>query len=285
MLRTSHRHIGLGSALGVAGLALSLASGPAHATVTIQISDGTWGYYATGNNNEHLNSTNPTDGNLVAGSDTVTIASNTLQAYCVDLFHTVNVGSSPSSLSYDSNVQISTSTGYVVTGATTTRNWTQYQVNELTDLLANAPQGSQLNSAALQIAIWEIEYDQGTQLTTGNLNTTLNVTTDGSGNKTMSFGGNQTSFSGLTSALESQVYTDLSNAVAAASTTPPPTQQVFQLFDSLPVQSGDPQSLIYLVSTIGNGNQGPRTPEPGTLGVLGAGLTALWTATRRKRGA
>ena len=298
--------IGMVSALGVAGvagLALSLSSGSALAGVTVNVSSWSGGYKTidvqgtvagylgtdtfnldTGvspNTPSSIGSFNQTS--ISSGADSLTglIAGQSVQAYCVDLFHTVG---SSGTYAYDAAISASNSmaSGGDVISSSTMYRWTQTQINELTRLLQES-QGVTDGSAtaAFQIAIWEVAYDQNISPT---LNSGVTSGVASSNNTAMNFT-NGISFTGLTSTIAADAENDLADAVNYANSTQA-TATIWELSnENIAAGSAQstgattPQSLIYLVTTAGS-SQGHLSPEPGTVGILGTGLAAFW-ATRR----
>ncbi len=286
MLSKSQRRPGLISSLGLAGLILAFAPGSAMATA-YTVSAG-----VTGDEDVHAHiyrSSSNLSGtylNSVAGADVVTIAGNAVYAYCVDLFHFVSTGTH--SYNYANDSAISTSSGYAITGSTNQVRWTQQQVNELTYLLstgpaytAHPPAGYDLQTAAMQIAIWEIEYDNNLPYTIGSAlspNSQLSSITPG----TFSISWANAGLSATQKAtLANDIMTDLNNAYLHANSTG--LGSVYELTDASPIKSTSNQSLIYYVPGTIGGQGGAPSPEPGTIGVLGAGLAALWTMRRRRQ--
>lgn len=219
--------------------------------------------------------------NSVAGADVLSIAGGSVYAYCVDLFHFINGGTH--NYSYANNSAISTSSGYKITGSASQVAWTQQQVNELTYLLANGPAysaspaaGNDLQTAALQIAIWEVEYDNNLSYTIGASNTQL--TSVSPGTFSISWAGSLTTTQNNT--LQSYITADLNGAYAHANTTTPGS--VFELTDASPITSSSNQSLIYYIPGAGSIGGGSAAPEPGTLALLGGGLAGI-AALRRRR--
>src|ERR1700744_3476734 len=141
------------AALGIMCLA---AFGTAHAgTVTTSNVSMPYGSISV-NIHDSSQSINGGGNGTGAGMFTMQTSVGSLDTYCVDLFDYIDTGSN--SYTYDNN-QLAAGQSYRNGNATGT--WTANQVNLLTALLTNGalqPSNS-INSAALQIAIWEVEYD------------------------------------------------------------------------------------------------------------------------------
>ncbi|HLG88057.1 MAG TPA: PEP-CTERM sorting domain-containing protein [Alphaproteobacteria bacterium] len=286
MFSKTQHPIGLISSLGLACLILGLTPRSALATA-YTVSAG-----LTGDEDVHTHiyqsspSLSGTYLNSLAGADVVTIAGDAVYAYCVDLFHFVYTGTH--SYDYANDSAISTSSGYAITGATNQIRWTQQQVNELTYLLSNGPAytahppaGYDLQTAAMQIAIWEIEYDNNLTYTIGSaLNPNTQLSSVNPGTFSISWA-NASLNSTQNATLANYINTDLNNAYAHANVAG--FGSVYELTDASPIKSSSNQSLIYYVPGSIGGQGGAPSPEPGTIGILSGGLAALWTASRNRR--
>lgn len=187
------------------------------------------------------------------GLQTTTLGA--LSTYCVDLFDYISLGSN--SYTFNNNALTAGST---FRNGTATGTWTQNQVNLITALLTNGSMQTQntINTAAMQIAIWDIEYD------TAAANGSYNLTThDG-----FYFSATSDSNSAATLA-QAQVYL---NNVTSGTWLTDATHSV-QYLTSNP--SGT-QNLIYLQTNAA------AVPEPSTVAVMGLGLIGLWAVRRRK---
>jgi hypothetical protein len=200
------------------------------------------------------------DGNGVAintGTIGLQTAQGALSTYCVDLFDYIYTGNN--SYSFNNNALAA---GQSYADGSSHSTWTTNQVNLITALLENGSlqQQTTLNTAALQIAIWDIEYDNPSN---GSYNLTNHdgfyFTSNGSG-------------SSSAISLAQTYLTDVTSGawVADASHT------VQYLTANNPSNT---QNLIYLANTP---TTPVATPEPSTVAVFGLGLIGLWAARRRK---
>jgi hypothetical protein len=183
-------------------------------------------------------------------------AQGALSTYCVDLFDYIYTGNN--SYTFNNNALAA---GQSFSNGSSSGTWTTNQVNLITALLENGSLQTQstVNTAALQIAIWDVEYD------TAASNGTYNLTNhDG-------FYFTSTGGSGSSSAI-SQAQTYLTDVTSGAWVTD--ASHTVQYLTA----SGT-QNLIYLASTP---TTPVATPEPSTVAVFGIGLIGLWAARRRK---
>lgn len=253
-------------AIGAAGFALAL-SGAAHAVSVTTTSysqpyggDSLTVYYPgktlAGGGSSVTTTAGLIQQNLRSGN---ALGVSFLSTYCVDLFHYT---AAPTTY----QVGAAGTTGFnSITSQTGSTAWTTQQLNILNALLYNGSLQTQnaTNTAAMQIAIWEIEY---APILTSYSSSVLT-------NSSSSF-----YFSGIDSATMTQAVTYLNNVVGASPTwTANASYYVGELTYST-ITSGVAQSLIYLAS-VTPGNQG--APEPSTIALFGVGLLALW-AWRRK---
>ena len=246
------------SALAISGILLGLAAGSAMATTVTTSSVSLPNGSTTVNINDTLSGQSSIDQNgqgVITGTIGLQTTIGALNTYCVDLFDYINLGSTVAT--FNQNVLAA---GETFQAGATNGTFTQAQVTRLTALLTNGslqPQ-STINTAALQIAIWEIEYDTPT----GGV---YNLT------NTDSFYFSHTSDSNSVAALnQAQVYlNDVTNSTW--------TTDANHYIEFLTSTTGNVQDLIYLATG------SVATPEPSTVAVFGIGLIGLWAARRRKK--
>jgi len=195
--------------------------------------------------------------NIITGTiglQTTTLGS--LSTYCVDLFDYINVGNN--AYTFNNNALAA---GQTYRNGTVNGTWTQNQVNLITALLTNGSIQTQntVNTAAMQLAIWDIEYD------TAAANGTYNLTSTSDGFYFTSTGGTNSS------ATLAQAQTYLNNVTSG--TWVSDASHSVQYLMSNP--SGT-QNLIYLQTNAS------AVPEPSTVAVMGLGLIGLWAVRRRK---
>jgi hypothetical protein len=249
---------GVKTVLGISGILLGLAAGSATAT-TVQSSSVS---LPNGSTTVNINDTLPGQGstidqggqNLITGTIGLQTNIGFLNTYCVDLFDYISLGSTVATFN-----QNALAAGQTFQAGSTNGTFTQAQVTRLTALLTNGALQAQntVNTAALQIAIWEVEYDTPT----GGV---YNLTNSDS------FYFTHTSDSNSVAALtQAQVYlNDVTNSTWTTDST--------HFVEFLTSTTGSVQDLIYLA------NGTVATPEPSTLAVFGIGLIGLWAARRRK---
>jgi hypothetical protein len=253
------------AAVGIAGVILALSAGSAMAG-TISATD-----YALGDGSTTVNiydsvrapegSGPGTASNVIAGQIDLQTNIGVLQTYCVDLFDYISPGTN-----YTFN-QNALSTGSQYSNGSTTLNFTTGQVSTITALLTNGALQTQnlLNTTALQIAIWEVEYD------TAAANGTYNVTSQTPPN----FYFTATSDSNSSAAIaQAQAYLNNATGYQNGSTWVAATwlTNSTHFVEYLTATSGETvQNLVYLA-----------TPEPSTVAIFGMGLVGLWAARRRK---
>jgi hypothetical protein len=247
------------SALAISGILLGLAAGSAMATTVTTSSVSLPNGSTTVNINDNISSQSSlidqSGQNVITGTIGLQTNIGTLSTYCVDLFDYINTGN-PSVNTFNQNVLTA---GATFQAGNTPGTFTQAQVTELTALLTNGSLQTQnvVNTAAMQIAIWEIEYDTPS----GGV---FNVT------HSDSFYLSHTSDSNSVAALnQAQVYlNDVTNSTW--------TTDANHYVEFLTSTTGNVQDLIYLATgTV-------ATPEPSTVAVFGIGLIGLWAARRRK---
>jgi hypothetical protein len=249
--------IGFKTALGVSGVLFGLAAGSAMAT-SVQTSSVS---LPNGSTTVNISDTLPGQSsidqggsNLITGTIGLQTNIGMLNTYCVDLFDYINVGSTVATFN-----QNALAAGETFQAGSTNGTFTQTQVTRLTALLTNGALQTQstVNTAALQIAIWEIEYDTPT----GGV---YNLTNHDAFNIT------HTSDSNSAAAL-TQAQIDLTDITSSIWTT-----DSSHFVEFLTSTSGSVQDLIYLA------NGAVATPEPSTVAVFGIGLIGLWAGRRRK---
>jgi hypothetical protein len=195
--------------------------------------------------------------NIITGTIGLqTTASGALNTYCVDLFDYINVGSNAYTFN---NNQLAA--GQTFRNGTATGTWTTGQVNMITALLTNGAMQTQntINTAALQIAIWEVEYDN--KQTNGTYSLSIHdgfyFTATGDSNSAATLSMAQTYLNNITSGTW---VTDANHVAMYLTSNPTGTQ-----------------NLVYLQTVVG----GSPVPEPSTIAVFGLGLIGLWAVRRR----
>jgi hypothetical protein len=243
---------GLKAALGVSGMLLCLAAGSAMATTVQTSSVSLPNGNTTVNISDTLSGQSSIDGggsNLITGTIGLQTNIGALNTYCVDLFDYINLGNTVATFN-----QNALAAGQTFQAGSTNGTFTQLQVTQLAALLTNGSLQTQntVNTAALQIAIWEIEYDQPS----GGV---YNLT------HADAFYFSHTGDSNSIAALnQAQVYlNDVTSSIWATDSS--------HFIEYLTSTGGGVQNLIYLA-----------TPEPSTVTVFGIGLIGLWAARRRK---
>jgi hypothetical protein len=199
--------------------------------------------------------------NIITGTIGLqTTAQGSLNTYCTDLFDYINLGNNSYTFN---NSALTAGQGFATGGnGSSTSPWTQNQVNLINNLVANealqSNSNSTINTAAMQVAIWEIEY--GTAV-----NGLYGVTTNNGGFYFSSTGGTNSS------ATLSQAQTYLNDVTSGS------WGSVSGVYVSYLVSNpAGTQNLIYLATG------SVATPEPSTVAVFGLGLIGLWAARRRK---
>jgi hypothetical protein len=214
------------------------------------------------NINDGYQSVDQGGSNVISGTIGLQTNIGVLNTYCVDLFDYINLGNTVTSFN-----QSLLTAGSTYKNGTATGVFTQAQVTDLTRLLAGgafpATQSS-INSAALQVAIWEVEYDNAAA------NGSYNLTSTSDPFYFSASSGDSNSAAVLTQA---QAYlndaTGYQNGSAWIAATWMASSN--QYVEYLTSTAGNVQSLVYLA-----------TPEPSTVAVFGLGLIGLWAARRRK---
>jgi len=200
---------------------------------------------------------------LIAGTIGLATSIGSLNTYCTDLFDYIDLGAN----TYTFNqTTLSTSQQHTTNGSTEV-NWTQTQVNLMNALLANGSLQSQtaLNSSALQIAIWEVEYGTAASNGTYNLSATnQNFYFTASGSDS-----NSASAISLAQTFLNDVTGYVSGSSFVNATWNLNASDVVEYLISNPAGT---QNLIYVASA----------PEPSTVAVFGLALIGLWAAKRRK---
>jgi hypothetical protein len=252
---------GLKAALGVSAVLICLAAGSAMAgtvtTSTVSLPNGS-------DQVNIVDTTQNVDGggnNLISGTIGLQTTIGALSTYCVDLFDYINLGNN----SYTFN-QNTLTAGSTFSNGSAPGTFTQAQVTDLTRLLAGGATPvtqSSINSAALQVAIWETEY--GTAAANGSYNLT-------SGSSFYFTPSTNDSNSAAVLA-QAQSYLNAATGYQNGSAWVAATWQAAsnQFVEYLTSNPSGTQNLIYLA-----------TPEPSTVAVFGIGLIGLWAARRRK---
>ncbi len=209
-----------------------------------------------------------------AGMFTMQTSVGSLNTYCVDLFDYIDTGSN--GYTFDNN---QLAAGQSFRNGNAAGTWTANQVNLLTALLTNGAlqSSNSVNSAALQIAIWEVEYD------TAASNGTYSLTShDGFYFSTTSDSHSQAALT------QAQAY--LNDVTGYSTTSHGHTTWVDANWDTdgthvamyLTSDPSGTQNQIYL----GTPPTTPVTtpvPEPSAMTLFGVGLAGIWRARRRKR--
>jgi len=192
-----------------------------------------------------------------------------LNSYCVDLFDYINLGGQ--NTTFDQNALAS---GQTYRNGSATGTWTQTQVTLLTRLLTNGSalltgttSSSQQSviSAALQVAIWDVEYD------TAAANGTYNLTSSDGFYFSATDSNSSTGSLAVLNTAQSFL-NDATGVNGSGITWNTNANQYVQYLTSNP--SGT-QNQIYLATNT-------AVPEPSTVAVFGLGLIGLWAARRRK---
>jgi hypothetical protein len=253
---------GLKAAVGLAAILLGLSAGSALAgtvtTTTVSLPNGSdLVNIVDGNQTVDGNGSN-----LISGTIGLQTSIGALSTYCVDLFDYISTGNN----SYTFN-QNALTAGSTYKNGTATGTFTQAQVTTLTRLLAGgalAATQSAINSAALQVAIWDVEYD----VAAANGSYNLTSTTD-------PFYFTASSNDSNSAAVLAQAQTYLNAATGyqngsswVAATWLAASNQFIEYLTATPAGT---QNLIYLA-----------TPEPSTVAIFGLGLIGVWVARRRK---
>ena len=252
--------------LGTAGIVFALSAGPALAgsisTTSVSLANGS----QTVNITDTQQSVDGGGSNVIAGTIQLQTNIGVLNTYCVDMFDYISVGN-PENYTFS---QSQLTAGSTFRNGTATGTFTQAQVNDLTALLINAgslASTSAVDSAALQVAVWEIEYDTAA----GNGSYTIGQSGGSDPFYMTSTGSGSTSALSLAQTWLNDVtgYQNGSNWVSATWLT-----NSNYVVDYL-TASGT-QNLIYLANNVAS------APEPSSIGVIGVGLLGLWAARRRK---
>jgi hypothetical protein len=255
---------GLKAAIGITGIVLGLSAGSARA-VTISATNYTM---PNGSTTVQIYDSVKAPEGTASGTATVTAGEMNLQTnigvletYCVDLFDYISPGTN---YSFNQNA-LTTASQY--SNGSITKNFTAAQVSTLTRLLTNGALATQslINTTALQIAVWEVEYD--TALSTGAYDLDLHAPMDFYFTHTTDTNSASAMAQAQTFLDNATGYTNGSGVWVAATWMSNSTHFVEYLTST----TGGVQNLIYLA-----------TPEPSTVVTFGMGLIGLWAARRRR---
>lgn len=251
---------GLKAAVAVAAIALGLSAAPAMAdiitTSSVSLPNGSTTITVV-----YPNHTVDGGGSsVITGMIGLQTTIGALNSYCVDLFDYISTGN-PSVNSFNRNALTA---GQQYSNDPSTGVFTQAQVTLITSLLTNGALQTQntVNTAALQLAIWAVEYD------TAAANGSYNITS------TDSFYFKATGDSNSAAALaQAQTYLNYATGYQSGSSWIAATwaTQSNKFVQYLTSTTGNVQNLVYLA-----------TPEPSTIALFAIGLGGLWAARRRK---
>jgi len=250
-----------------ATFAIALAAGPALAgTITVNASTpNSWDYVNIVDGSATIDGSSGPGSSTASPATTIqlqTTAGATLNAYCADLFDYIYIPSqdtfNQSALTAGASFANGSSNGQTTYGG----SWTQTQVNLLNALMSNTVNlTSPVQTAALQVAVWEVEY--GTMA-----NNAYNVT----GSNQNFYFTPDSSADGNSSTVLADAQTYLNNVTSGAWSYN--NSYVIEYLTGGTNSNGTPtQNLIYVAAA----------PEPSTFAVFGLGLAAMWRARRRKR--
>ena len=263
------KRFGLLTALAGTAAVLGFCAPAQATTVTVSNVAQNWGSVSVGIVDKlfapaggSVNSqTNMNAGAIALSVPTSFVASGVIQSYCIDIFHYT---ATPTTYTVGT---LASSPEQSAPNATT--SWSTTQVNMITALLQNGALQTQnaINTAALQVAIWEVEY--GTAASSYSLSSLTNT----SQNFYFTTTSDTNSTAVLTQAAQELTYAAngtwaLSNATIA-----------YELNNGSGVQD-----QVYL-NTVASGGGNNPAPEPATIGILGLGLAGLWAARRKQASA
>jgi hypothetical protein len=245
-----------------------LASCPALAdTLTVNIG---W----NGGDNVYVHDLPGADSQALATTITATnSAVGTLNTYCTDLYDNLYA----QTYTYTRETLAAGETFATGSGDAMNGTWSQTQVNQLTALLYNGSiTRNNVDSNALQIAIWEIEY--GTES-----NNAYNITTTNSTVFSITSG----STLGTSDSTIADAQTYLNDVTSGLWTYNTGGKYQVEYLTAPITQNGNAaatQPLLYLADTsTSNMNQGnPTVPEPASLSVFAVGAAGLAYARRRR---
>jgi hypothetical protein len=251
--------------LGAAALVGVLSAGSALAatvtTTSVALANGT----QTVNITDTAQAVDGGGSNIASGTIQLQTNIGVLNTYCVDLFDYIGVGNN--TYNYTAS---SLTAGSTYRNGSATGTFTAAQVLDLTRLLTNAnslASSSSVNSAALQIAVWEIEYD------TANANGSYTLGNSGGGDSFYITATDSNSATGSLAAFnQAQTWLNDSTGYQNGSNWVSPIWGTNSSnFIEYLTSTSSSQNLIFLA-----------TPEPSSIAMFGMAIAGLYFARRRK---